>query len=77
MGEPMTKKSNLPYLSFSSDRRFGIELELNAFDGKNRPDPGQKPAGIDYVAHVVAKNSTESLLSWQGNLGTANYFSLS
>jgi hypothetical protein len=71
MGEPMTKRSDLPYLSFSSDRRFGIELELNAFDGKNRPDPGQKVAGIDYVAHVVANNSTEGtdIREWEHTHG--------
>ena len=62
MGTPMKKQTGkLPGLSFASDRRFGIELELLAFDGKNRPDPGQKPAGIDYVGMLVARNSTEGV----------------
>lgn len=62
MGAPMTKKrSGKPVLSFCSDRRFGIELELNAFDGKNRPDPGQKPAGIEHIGMVVARNSSEGV----------------
>jgi hypothetical protein len=59
MGEPMKRIGKLPYLSFCYERRFGIELEINAFDGKNRPDQGQKPAGIDDVAMIVAKYSTE------------------
>jgi hypothetical protein len=58
MGAPVNK---LPYLSFCSDRRFGIELEINAYDGKNRPDQGQKVAGIDDVAMVVAASSTEAV----------------
>lgn len=62
MGAPMKKRNGkLPFLSFCSDRRFGIELEINAFDGKNRPDPGQKPAGIEQVGMLVAKNSSEGV----------------
>jgi len=61
MGEPIKKSGKLPYLSFTSDRRFGIELEILAFDGKNRPDQGQKPAGIDYVGMLVARHSTEGV----------------
>ena len=52
-------KKKLPYLSFCSDRRFGIELEINAYDGKNRPDQGQKVAGIEDVGMVVARHTTE------------------
>lgn len=55
------RTGKLPYLSFTSDRRFGIELELLAFNGKNRPDAGQKPDGIDYIGMVVARNSTEGV----------------
>jgi hypothetical protein len=51
--EEMIKK--LPTLSFNSLRRFGIELEVNAFDKKNRPDEGRKVAGIDVVAREVGK----------------------
>lgn len=62
MGAPIKKRNGkFPYLSFCSDRRFGLELEILAFDGKNRPDNGQKPAGIDYVAMVVARNTTEGV----------------
>jgi hypothetical protein len=59
MGAPIKKKTKFPYLGFTSDRRFGIELELLAFDGKNRPENGLKPAGIDYVSMVVSRNSVE------------------
>jgi hypothetical protein len=60
MGTPIKKqRTGKPYLSFGSDRRFGIELELLAFDGKNRPDQGQKPAGIAEVGMLVADNATE------------------
>ena len=38
------EKKKVEHISFTSPRRFGLELELNAFDGKNRPDGGQ-PAG--------------------------------
>lgn len=51
-------ESNL--LSFNSDRRFGVELEVLAFDGLNRPANGNKPAGIDHVAMIVARSTSES-----------------
>lgn len=54
------RKKKLEHLSFASDRRYGIELELNAFDGKNRPDPGKKPEGIDYIANLVTNASEEA-----------------
>lgn len=42
-------------LSWKYDRRFGIELEINAFDGRNRPPEGNNlPTGIDHVACVVS-----------------------
>jgi hypothetical protein len=71
MGAAPTKKNGLPYLSFSSDRRFGLELELLAFDGKNRPEQGQRPAGIDEVAMVVARNSEEGtdIREWEHTNG--------
>lgn len=52
---------NKQHLSFSSERRFGVELELNSFDGKSRPDQGQKPAGIDYIGMLVRRNSKEGV----------------
>jgi hypothetical protein len=51
----MAAKKKLPTLSFSSNRRFGIELEINAFDGRNRPESGKKVAGIDAVCKMVGK----------------------
>jgi hypothetical protein len=75
MGAPMKKRSKLPALSFCSDRRFGIELELNAFDGKNRPDPGQKPAGIEHIAMVVARNTREGvdIREWEHTQNNENW----
>lgn len=59
-----------PYLQWNSDRRFGIELELNSFDGKNRPEQGQRPAGIDYVAMVVARRECEiEIREWEHTHG--------
>lgn len=59
MGTPIPavkKKAKLPALSFSSNRRFGVEFEYNAFDKKNRPDnPQKRVAGIEVIAGVVAK----------------------
>ena len=52
----MTAKAtagNLPLLQFVSDRRWGAELEVNSFDGRNRPEQGRRPEGIDYVAMLV------------------------
>lgn len=63
MGEPIVsntkKRSNIQNINFNSSRRFGIELELNAFDGENRPPKGEKPKGIDYVANLVAAATPE------------------
>jgi hypothetical protein len=50
----MSTKKKRPGLSFKSNRRFGIEIEINAFDKRNRP-LGDKVAGIDSVAHLVTK----------------------
>jgi len=57
MGEPTCNK--LPVLSFNSQRRFGIELEINSFDKKSRPESGKRPAGIEHVARVVQENTEE------------------
>lgn len=57
MGEPITNK--LPFLSFNSQRRFGVELEINAFDKRPRPEPGKRPAGIEHVNRIVQENTEE------------------
>jgi hypothetical protein len=53
------REGKLPSLSFTSDRRFGIELEILAFDGKNRPEQGNQPAGIEKVAALIVDNVEE------------------
>lgn len=47
------KKKQVQPLSFQSTRKFGMELEINSFDGENRPPKGQRPKGIEYVAQLV------------------------
>lgn len=53
-------------------RRFGIELELNAFDKRNRPigyEYGKLPEGIQYVANLVHKTIHDNVFvnKWQNN----------
>lgn len=64
MGVPMNKLENL---SFNSQRRIGVELEVNAFDGRNRPETGKRPAGIEHVCRVVQENTEEGamLKEWE------------
>lgn len=63
-------------LSINTSRRFGVELEVNAFDGLDRPLTGL-PDGIGYIGNLVAKtcdkpvyicdwgyNSTNNNLTW-------------
>ena len=47
----MTTKQKL---GFSSDRRWGMELEVNSFDGKSRHE-GPQPVGIDEMALIVSQ----------------------
>lgn len=42
----------------NNKRRFGVELEINAFDGRSRPfdyELGNLPKGIFYVSWLVQK----------------------
>ena len=55
MAPAAKKKPKLPTLSFSSNRRFGVEFEVNAFDKKSRPDHGKRVAGIEVIAKEVGK----------------------
>jgi hypothetical protein len=78
MGAPALnrKKPNAKHLSFVSDRRFGVELELNAFDGRNRPKDGNMPAGIDVVANIVGEASPESgaeVRAWEHTNGNKRW----
>jgi len=63
MGHSIKRDNNL---CFKSDRRFGVELEILAFDGKNRPPGGEKdkPAGTDYVVSLV-KNRADENVEWR------------
>lgn len=50
--------------SMSLSRRFGVEIEINAFDKRNRPfnhELGTLPAGIHEVAELVKSAAEESV----------------
>lgn len=53
------------YLSFDSLRRFGVEIEINSFDMRNRPlgyEDGKLPEGIHYIGNLVRKITNERVL---------------
>lgn len=52
MGEPIRKGKNY-CLSYDSNRRFGLELEINSDDGENRPPDGGQPKGIKRISKIV------------------------
>jgi hypothetical protein len=56
MGEPI-----LENLSFNSNRRFGVELEILAFDKEKRPKGDKMPKGTDYVVLLVKNNAEENV----------------
>ena len=52
-----------PNLNLKSIRRFGAEIEINAFDLRSRPvNKDDLPKGIDYVANLTRKSSQESVV---------------
>jgi hypothetical protein len=56
-------EQNSKVLTFNSNRRFGVELEILAFDKKNRPTEEKMPKGTDYVVNLVKKNVEENVES--------------
>lgn len=53
-------------------RRFGVEIELNSFDGRNRPvdyEFGVLPEGSHHIANLVHKSVRDKvfLQKWQNN----------
>jgi hypothetical protein len=63
-------------LSWTTDRRFGVELELNAFDGRNRPEKKEElPKGIDVVGDLVgsALKTSVSVRSWEHTHNNDNW----
>lgn len=59
-------------LSFQSDRRFGIEYEVLAFDGKSRPDGGGQPLGIQVIAMIVHRAVPSDQVDLKGYEHTDN-----
>ena len=52
-------------LNLNYTRRFGVEIELNSLDGRNRPigyEDGVLPEGIHYIGNLVQKLSKENVL---------------
>lgn len=50
-------------LSLDSNRRFGVEIEINAFDMRSRPFvEGDLPEGIQYVGNLIQKITEERVL---------------
>lgn len=49
------------FLSWNYDRRFGLEIEVNASDGRDfikMPlSEGELPKGIDYIADIIKENT--------------------
>ena len=49
-------------LSWDNDRRFGVEAEVNAFDGKSRPDDRNAlPDGIRQVGDLMMKSMGQAV----------------
>lgn len=50
------------FLNLNNLRRFGVEIEINSFDMKNRPVARDElPEGIYYVGNLVKKNTRENV----------------
>jgi hypothetical protein len=53
----------LETLRWDGDRRFGVEAEVNAFDGKSRPDDrSQPPEGIGEVANLMVQRMDQPVV---------------
>ena len=64
--------NNINLISCDSSRRFGVEIELNAFDLRSRPSGhefGNLPEGIGYIANLVQKTvkNKVDIHRWQNN----------
>jgi hypothetical protein len=66
----------LESLAWTTDRRYGIEMELNAFDGRNRPEKKDDlPKGIEAVGDVVGSvlNTAVSIRQWEHTHNNDNW----
>lgn len=57
--------ASIEVLNLNYVRRFGVEIEINSFDGRNRPigyEDGVLPEGIDYVGSLVNKITHERVV---------------
>jgi hypothetical protein len=74
-----TSGKKMESLSFSSNRKFGIEIEINAFDKRNRPEnSSESPTGTDKVVKVVQKHTIKPVQKrpYEHSKGDAAYWSV-
>lgn len=60
----------LPKLQFDYLRRFGVEIEVNASDGKDHLQPDKMPEGIHVVGNIVSRTLGDrvEIKSWRDGL---------
>ncbi len=61
-----------------TNRRFGVEIEINAFDGRSRPlghELGRMPDGIDYISNLLHKLVKDKVFiqKWGNNHNNGNW----
>lgn len=66
----------MDFLDFISKLRFGVEIELNSFDLKSKPNTGVSPKGIEDIAILTKKsvNSKVLISNWKNNHNNNNWF---
>lgn len=60
----------LPKLQFDYLRRYGVEIEVNAADGKDHQGPDKIPEGIHVVGNIVSRTLGDrvDIKSWRNGL---------
>jgi hypothetical protein len=72
------KMDNKESLNLNYIRRFGVELEINSFDGRSRPlghESGKLPDGIHYVGNLVQEVTKNDVLihKWSNDHNNRNW----
>ena len=54
------------FFGFDYSRRFGVEIELNSMDGRNRPLGKNNPVGADHIANLISRSlkKTAKITKW-------------
>lgn len=69
-------ETRLPTLGWTCDRRYGVEMEINAFDGLDRPlNTDDLPKGIETVAEEVrvAVHAPVNVMPWHPTHNNDNW----